>query len=864
EPFAKATDTILKIDAALAALVAGGMYLAIKSSSEFNQQFALISTSVTATGQDLDRYRTDILSYSTESVKATSDINSALYTAAQAGIQWGESLDFMRKSEQLAVANNANLNTTVDLLTGTMNAYGFTLKDVGHLNDVFFESTLIGKQTIDDLGISMGLVVGIAATAGVSFEELSAAISTLTAKGMTTENAITAVKNVITSIINPSKESADAAAALGLNFSASAIKSKSFSEIMKEVMVATGGSADQMVKLFGDVRAMNGAFMLTNDSMSFFNTALEKINNSAGVAEAAYQKMAVTFENQTQKLKNNFTALLVEIGTRIEPMAGQITTGLSGVMAAFGAGFRQGDFDPLFKFLSEISEKIAATLQTVAKNLPAALKNLDFTGLITSLKGLGGALGEAFEAIFGEIDLSTVQGLHTWIQRVIDGLAALVNVTRGIIDGMRPLFQLIGEGIEKFSEMDASTAETVGNLLGAAKAVNVLAENLPMLTGALYTVAVSGFMNAASTIVGMVTAANIAIPSITGLSAAIGALSGAFGALGIGWMIGSWLNQNEAVQKTAQSMYGLLDVTGTYFGALGRTKEEMEKVDREYEAAVIQHAKLASAQKDTIKATDSTTAKVRSQSEAMASLGVTMDDLKKVFYEASNAIHAIPEKKEIMIGVQADGSSIEKAYGMIIQKFPDGSTRITQAQMTADQTSIDATKKKVDDALPAEKVMQFKTEIDIAKIKADAEIVQASIEWKAKIDIAEIEAATKIMEAAFESVDNTISETSKTIDSMLGVYSTLYQGGYGTSYIETLLRQESERRDAAMALQKTLVEAQIKNLNAKTDAISRNGNVLQIEASGLEPEIEAFMWKILSMIQIRANEEAADLLVGIS
>ena len=61
EPLAKVADSVLKADAALAALVVGGMALAIKASSDFNQGFALISTSVDATGKDLEQYRDQVL-----------------------------------------------------------------------------------------------------------------------------------------------------------------------------------------------------------------------------------------------------------------------------------------------------------------------------------------------------------------------------------------------------------------------------------------------------------------------------------------------------------------------------------------------------------------------------------------------------------------------------------------------------------------------------------------------------------------------------------------------------------------------------------------------------------------------------------
>jgi len=39
-------------------------------------------------------------------------------------------------------------------------------------------------------------------------------------------------------------------------------------------------------------------------------------------------------------------------------------------------------------------------------------------------------------------------------------------------------------------------------------------------------------------------------------------------------------------------------------------------------------------------------------------------------------------------------------------------------------------------------------------------------------------------------------------------------------------------------------------------------NVIKIKADGLEPEMEAFMWKLLKKIQVRANESGAEFLLA--
>ena len=40
--------------------------------------------------------------------------------------------------------------------------------------------------------------------------------------------------------------------------------------------------------------------------------------------------------------------------------------------------------------------------------------------------------------------------------------------------------------------------------------------------------------------------------------------------------------------------------------------------------------------------------------------------------------------------------------------------------------------------------------------------------------------------------------------------------------------------------------------------------ILKIDGTGLEPELEAFMWKILKKIRVRANAEYSDYLLGLA
>jgi TP901 family phage tail tape measure protein len=845
EPLASAAGYVAKMDAALIALVVGGMALAIRESSEFNKSFALISTSVDASGKDLEKYRGDVLNYATTSVKSMADINGALYTAAQAGIKWTDSLDFMRKSEELAVANNANLNTTVDLLTGTMNAYGYQVEDVGHLNDVFFTSTLIGKQTIDQLGQSMGNVVGIAAGFGVSFEQLSAAISTLTAKGMETAEAITAVKGVITTFVSPSKEAAAAAESMGLNFSASSLKAKGFEGMLADVMKATGGSADKMAILFSEVRALNGAMQLTGDGMKFFNYAMDEVNKSAGSSAGAYEKMVNTFSNQSQMLANTAKALMVSIGTELEPMAARISGSFSDLFKGIKVSVDAGAFDSLFLYLDEISKDISKWGEAAAESLPEALSNVDFSKLIDALQGISESIGDLFS---GSSEGEVFQKVF---QKVIDSITTLINLTAGMGQVFTPFIMVIDGAVEAFNRLDNGTQQSIGNLMALGVlyksfgplSIAILALGLDMeTTQKILNVATSSIENGINTI--KVAVYTLALSFALAAEAAANMLDYIPG-----------YDAQEDIDRTSSRVkvlsQGLDDAQKALAASSQKTRDAFAG---QGEAVETIKRKIADYKQNIDGLPTEKTSKVDVINQADATQKI--ETLKK-------GIDAVPDLKKVTVGVQADGSTIEKAYGMIITTFPDGSSRIVQAKTQTDTGNLSDTAKKIDDAVPAVKLVEIQAKLDETKIKASADIIQKSIEWKAKLDIANVEANAKIIDSIFDSIDNTITSTGNTLASFVSSLAGMQGGERNYGDIKKMSEEEMQIRRETFELQKQMTEAEIEAVKSRTQATQRGDAMIKIDGAGLQPHLEAFMFEVLSAIQIRANAEGQKFLVGI-
>ena len=847
-PLADAAKSVEKIDAALLALAIGGMAYAVKESSEFNKSFALISTSVTATGGDLAKYRTDILNYSTTSVKSLEDINAALYTAAQAGIGYTDSLEFMGKSEQLAVANNANLNTTVDLLTGTMNAYGFTIKDVGHLNDVYFQSTLIGKQTIDQLGQSMGNVVGIAANSGVSFEELNAAIATLTAKGMQTPEAITAIKAAITTIISPSKEASEAAKALGLNFSLTELTSKGFAGMLAEIMHKTGGSKEAMVGLFNEVRAMNGVLSLTGDGMKFFNNALDEIVHSAGAAEAAYQKMVATFSNQMQIIENVAKVTMISIGSELEPMAAKVAGSFASLLAGVKIGVDAGAFDPLFQYLDQVSGALSVWMRGIAEAMPEALSKLDFTALIAAFNELGRAIGD----YFGGLDLTKSDDLASALQTLVDIITGLIRVTAGMADAFRPFITQIVEFFKTLANGDAETQKTLGQILAFSQAIETAGGLFVMAVLAIdqYKLSITGLFNVV---------AGGAQVMLNGFTIMVEAIKGIM-ILVAGFFI-EFLDQ----------------LTNGFFPGLSRAKEQLtewgKSISFDEDAADAQRGlfRLMEGFQQLGSDAEQTTEKTKKFTQSVKDIPLDAkmphidllgaEEAKTKVDGIKKGLDDIGGDKTVQVQVQADGTTIQKAHGLIKQTFPDGKVMYTNVGLSVDMANLATAKKRVDDAVPKKKEVDVELKLEEARIKERSAVIQKSLEWKAKIDIAQIEAATKQLEATFKNLDTRITSTG---DFMSKLIDTMNNPGNKVWGLEQMLHDEAEARKKALEQSATLTQQQIELNKLKLSALERGDLMIKIQADGLKPHLEMILWEVLEAFQIRANQSGSEFLLGIA
>ncbi len=301
-------------------LVAGAVRNYFKGFNEAEKATMAVKT----LGVDVDVLSSKLLSLSVnlEGAYSQTELLAASYDVASAGFtDAADAADVLEASARGAVGGMSDLGTVSDAVTSVLNAFGKDAKESTKIVDGFIQTQNDGKIIVAQYARQIGRIAPTASAAGISIDELNAAIATITAQGVPVEQTFTGLNQAIVSILKPTGEAEKIAKKLGISFNAAALESKGFEGILAEI-AASGATTDQLAKLFGSVEAMKAVFPLINDDLVKFNENLVNQQNAAGASSDAMDTMNSTlsqqFSNTTKQIGNLVRALDEVLGPALK------------------------------------------------------------------------------------------------------------------------------------------------------------------------------------------------------------------------------------------------------------------------------------------------------------------------------------------------------------------------------------------------------------------------------------------------------------------------------------------------------------------------------------------------------------------
>lgn len=437
---------------AVTAAVVTGFTEAGKAAMEFNKSMAKVSTIADNQAESLESMRAEVLDISEDIGVAASDIAEATYQSISSGVKTENATSTVEKAGKAAVAGFTDIETAIDSGTTIVNAYGREIEDLDTIFDEFLVAQNYGKTTFGQMAEKIGNVVPVAAQLDVQTKELFASIATLTKQGQSTDTAITNLRGTLSSILKPTATAQAEAKKLGIEFNSTALKAKGLQGFLAEIQEKTAGNSDSLSKLFSNVRALNGALVLTGTGAQDFAGALEAMENSSGAVNSAFEKMAETEDFQITKNINELKNAAIELGNYVLPIATKFTNKLSE-----GAQW----FDNLNSDTQGFYVKVLATAAAIGPFLLIIGKLATATGgIVTATKA----------ATVAQTALNVAQAASP-ITLLLAGLGALIGVLVSVYDATNDLTDAQAEQSKKTDELIEKQKQLMEEFNNANKSI---------------------------------------------------------------------------------------------------------------------------------------------------------------------------------------------------------------------------------------------------------------------------------------------------------------------------------------------------------------------------------------------------------
>lgn len=450
EKLSKVGSTLTK---GLTVPITGAGTAAVKLAMDFEDSMAKVSTIADTTKVPIGDLKKGVMELSSETGESATSLNEALYEAISASVDTADAVDFLHTATMAAVGGFTDNATAVNGLTTVLNSYGMETKEAEKIANQMLITQNLGKTTFGELAASMGQVTPVASSLGVATEELFSSLAVTTAQGLGTSESITALKAAMSNIIKPTTEAAEAAEALGIDFSVSALQSKGWIGFLQDLRKQLGQAAPEYEKLadvvssgtaklnemekagrkntdeyknlqkqvaastkemeaiaqandstiggfatmFGSVEGLNSVLMLTSEQgMQKYNEAMMEMGSNTTALRDAYDKMDKAPGRQMQKALNEIKNAGIEMGDNLLPIVSDVVDTIRDATKRFSQ-LSEEQQDNILKWAG-VAAAAGPALSVLGKGITtftSLAKMIGVTSAALGVTGFSGALTAA-------------------------------------------------------------------------------------------------------------------------------------------------------------------------------------------------------------------------------------------------------------------------------------------------------------------------------------------------------------------------------------------------------------------------------------------------------------------------------------
>ena len=278
----------------------------------FEDQMARVKAISNASAKNFEMMRKEAARLGSTTKYSASQAAAALENLVRNGLSATKATKALSSVLELAGANAIELAEAADIVTNTMNMFEISIDDLNRVNDVLSSTTAKSATNLTDLYEALKYSAPTANLFGIQIEEVNAALGVLANQGIKGSQAGTTLRNVLNSLVKPSKQAADILANLGID--EVSIKMDGLLGTLEKLK---GLNIEDFVRIFG--KEFGGITKALVDRGDLTAALKKELDNSMGEAARMFEQGSGNFNKALDNFSSTFEGAMIKMFDAIKP-----------------------------------------------------------------------------------------------------------------------------------------------------------------------------------------------------------------------------------------------------------------------------------------------------------------------------------------------------------------------------------------------------------------------------------------------------------------------------------------------------------------------------------------------------------------
>lgn len=315
----KSIGSVLGPSAVIAGAVVAGA--AVKMALDWDTAFTQISAITDTSQAQVAQWKDQVLALSGETAQAPQDLADALYFLASAGLDANQIMPTLEMSAKAAAVGLGETADIARLTANVLNAYSKSGITATQVTDTLVAAVREGTAEPDEFADALGRILPIASKAGISFDQVAASLASLSNIGLDVNEGVTAMRGVIQTLLAPTMKAKEALKGMGISTDElrASLVENGLIATLRMLDDAAGGNIDTMNAIIGNVRALTGAFGLTQQEAAKVDEIFRDVMESSGAMGDSFDKTAKSDSFKLKQALVDLQTVMLELGQTLLP-----------------------------------------------------------------------------------------------------------------------------------------------------------------------------------------------------------------------------------------------------------------------------------------------------------------------------------------------------------------------------------------------------------------------------------------------------------------------------------------------------------------------------------------------------------------